>query len=88
MYSWTFYHFLCPTGQFLIQNVSPQPSGESAKVKVKVRVNIHGVFSVSSASFVEVIKTPDGEEPMEMDPTVKDDEVCSFIPPLALHVLD
>uniref|UniRef100_A0A3P8TII5 Heat shock protein 4a n=1 Tax=Amphiprion percula TaxID=161767 RepID=A0A3P8TII5_AMPPE len=54
-------------GQFLIQNVVPQPSGESAKVKVKVRVNVHGVFSVSSASLVEVVKTAEGEEPMETD---------------------
>uniref|UniRef100_A0A7N8YLF1 Heat shock protein 4a n=1 Tax=Mastacembelus armatus TaxID=205130 RepID=A0A7N8YLF1_9TELE len=65
-------------GQFLIQNVVPQASGESAKVKVKVRVNIHGVFSVSSASLVEVIKTPEGEEPMETDQTVKEEEVCTL----------
>uniref|UniRef100_A0A4W6EUR4 Heat shock protein 4a n=1 Tax=Lates calcarifer TaxID=8187 RepID=A0A4W6EUR4_LATCA len=49
-------------GRFLIQNVVPQASGESAKVKVKVRVNVHGVFSVSSASLVEVLKTAEGEE--------------------------
>lgn len=54
----------------------PQASGESAKVKVKVRVNVHGVFSVSSASLVETIKTAEGEEPMETDQTVKDEEVC------------
>uniref|UniRef100_A0AAQ5YI09 Heat shock protein 4a n=1 Tax=Amphiprion ocellaris TaxID=80972 RepID=A0AAQ5YI09_AMPOC len=61
-------------GQFLIQNVVPQPSGESAKVKVKVRVNVHGVFSVSSASLVEVVKTAEGEEPMETDQAVKEEE--------------
>uniref|UniRef100_A0A672QVT9 Heat shock protein 4a n=1 Tax=Sinocyclocheilus grahami TaxID=75366 RepID=A0A672QVT9_SINGR len=43
-------------GQFTIQKVVPQPSGESSKVKVKVRVNVHGVFSVSNASLVEVVK--------------------------------
>lgn len=75
---WTLCSFLWPTGQFLIQNVSPQPSGESAKVKVKVRVNVHGVFSVSGASLVEIIKTPEGEEPMETEQTVKEDEVCSL----------
>uniref|UniRef100_A0A8C7XES5 Heat shock protein family A (Hsp70) member 4 n=1 Tax=Oryzias sinensis TaxID=183150 RepID=A0A8C7XES5_9TELE len=67
----------CPDaniGQFLIQNVVPQATGESAKVKVKVRVNIHGVFSVSSASLVEVVKAVDGEEPMETDQIVKEDE--------------
>lgn len=64
------------TGQFLIKNVVPQESGESAKVKVKVRVNVHGVFSVSSASLIEVVKTAEGEEPMETDQTVKEEEVC------------
>uniref|UniRef100_A0A3Q2ZHD5 Heat shock protein 4a n=1 Tax=Hippocampus comes TaxID=109280 RepID=A0A3Q2ZHD5_HIPCM len=63
-------------GQFLIQNVVPQSSGESAKVKVKVRVNIHGLFSVSGASLTEVLKATDGEEPMETDQTGKDEEVC------------
>uniref|UniRef100_A0A1A8JE47 Heat shock protein 4a n=1 Tax=Nothobranchius kuhntae TaxID=321403 RepID=A0A1A8JE47_NOTKU len=63
-------------GQFLVQNVVPQASGESAKVKVKVRVNVHGVFSVSSASLVEVVKLAEGEEPMETDQNliVKEEE--------------
>ncbi|XP_077448573.1 heat shock 70 kDa protein 4a [Stigmatopora argus] len=61
-------------GQFRIQNVVPQSSGESAKVKVKVRVNIHGIFSVASASLIEVVKATDGEEPMETDQTAKDEE--------------
>ncbi|XP_023008192.1 heat shock 70 kDa protein 4a isoform X2 [Maylandia zebra] len=64
-------------GQFLIQNVAPQASGESAKVKVKVRVNVHGVFSVSSASLVEVVKTAEGEEPMETDQIVKEEETTT-----------
>ncbi|XP_051929920.1 heat shock 70 kDa protein 4b [Hippocampus zosterae] len=55
-------------GQFLIQKVVPQASGESSKVKVKVRVNIHGIFIVSSASLVEVIKSDETEEPMETEP--------------------
>ncbi|XP_028276883.1 heat shock 70 kDa protein 4a isoform X2 [Parambassis ranga] len=61
-------------GKFLIQNVVPQASGECAKVKVKVRVNVHGVFSVSSASLVELIKTAEGEEPMETEQMAKEDE--------------
>uniref|UniRef100_A0AAR2JKA8 Heat shock protein 4a n=1 Tax=Pygocentrus nattereri TaxID=42514 RepID=A0AAR2JKA8_PYGNA len=61
-------------GQFMIQKVVPQASGESSKVKVKVRVNIHGVFSVSSASLVEVLKSAEGEEPMETDTATKDEE--------------
>ncbi|KAM6953059.1 heat shock 70 kDa protein 4b [Lycodopsis pacificus] len=54
-------------GQFMIQKVIPQASGESSKVKVKVRVNIHGIFSVSSASLVEVQKSDETEEPMETE---------------------
>lgn len=61
-------------GQFNIQKVVPQSSGESAKVKVKVRVNVHGVFSVSSASLVEVVKSAEGEEPMETDTPAKEEE--------------
>uniref|UniRef100_A0A8C7PFX2 Heat shock protein 4a n=1 Tax=Oncorhynchus mykiss TaxID=8022 RepID=A0A8C7PFX2_ONCMY len=63
-------------GQFVVQKVVPQANGESSKVKVKVRVNVHGVFSVSSASLVEVLKPTEGEEPMETDLTGKEDEVC------------
>uniref|UniRef100_A0A8C7NBM4 Heat shock protein 4a n=1 Tax=Oncorhynchus kisutch TaxID=8019 RepID=A0A8C7NBM4_ONCKI len=63
-------------GQFMVQKVVPQANGESSKVKVKVRVNVHGVFSVSSASLVEVLKPTEGEEPMETDLAGKEDEVC------------
>merc|ERR1739838_654483 len=54
-------------GQFVIQKVVPQASGESSRVKVKVRVNVHGIFSVSSASLVEVQKSDETEEPMETE---------------------
>ncbi|XP_022072073.1 heat shock 70 kDa protein 4b [Acanthochromis polyacanthus] len=60
-------------GQFLIQKVVPQASGESSKVKVKVRVNIHGIFSVSSASLVEVQKSDETEEPMETEQATEKD---------------
>uniref|UniRef100_A0A4W5NAM9 Heat shock protein 4a n=1 Tax=Hucho hucho TaxID=62062 RepID=A0A4W5NAM9_9TELE len=63
-------------GQFMVQKVVPQANGESSKVKVKVRVNVHGVFSVSSASLVELLKPNEGEEPMETDPAGKEEEVC------------
>ena len=62
----------------MIQKVVPQASGESSKVKVKVRVNIHGIFSVSSASLVEVQKSDDTEEPMETEQAEKDGEVNDY----------
>uniref|UniRef100_A0A8C0F5N1 Heat shock protein family A (Hsp70) member 4 n=1 Tax=Bubo bubo TaxID=30461 RepID=A0A8C0F5N1_BUBBB len=64
---------------FLVQKVTPQTDGSSSKVKVKVRVNIHGIFSVSSASLVEVHKSDENEEPMETDQHAKEEEVIDFI---------
>uniref|UniRef100_A0A4W3K6W2 Uncharacterized protein n=1 Tax=Callorhinchus milii TaxID=7868 RepID=A0A4W3K6W2_CALMI len=72
-------------GRFTIQNVTPQTDGENSKVKVKVRVNVHGIFSVSSASLIEKLKEGgQGEEvPMETDHTQRvantklDDQVSS-----------
>uniref|UniRef100_A0A8C3PXB4 Heat shock protein family A (Hsp70) member 4 n=1 Tax=Chrysolophus pictus TaxID=9089 RepID=A0A8C3PXB4_CHRPC len=64
---------------FLVQKVTPQTDGSSSKVKVKVRVNIHGIFSVSSASLVEVHKSDDSEEPMETDQHAKEEEVMDFV---------
>ncbi|XP_073402350.1 heat shock 70 kDa protein 4 isoform X1 [Dendrobates tinctorius] len=61
-------------GQFHVQKVVPQVDGSSSKVKVKVRVNVHGIFSVSSASLVEVHKTDDSEEPMDTEQAAKDEE--------------
>ncbi|XP_053573145.1 heat shock 70 kDa protein 4 [Bombina bombina] len=61
-------------GQFHVQKVVPQADGSSSKVKVKVRVNVHGIFSVSSASLVEILKTEDGEEPMETDQLAKEED--------------
>ncbi|XP_057241904.1 heat shock protein 105 kDa isoform X2 [Malurus melanocephalus] len=49
-------------GSYVIQNVEAQKDGEKSKVKVKVRVNTHGIFSVSTASMVEPIKSEDCED--------------------------
>ena len=53
-----------------MDKVAPQASGESSKVKVKVRVNIHGIFNVASASMVEkesaAAEDEVKDEPMEV----------------------
>lgn len=67
--------FLKSPAQFSVQKVTPQSDGSSSKVKVKVRVNVHGIFSVSSASLVEVHKSEENEEPMETDQNAKEEEV-------------
>ncbi|XP_013371275.1 PREDICTED: heat shock protein 105 kDa isoform X3 [Chinchilla lanigera] len=48
-------------GRFVVQNVSAQKDGEKSKVKVKVRVNTHGIFTISTASMVEKILTEENE---------------------------
>ena len=58
------------SGSFAINKVVPQANGESSKVKVKVRVNIHGMFNVASASMVEkqeAAEEESKEEPMEVN---------------------
>ncbi|CAG2054516.1 unnamed protein product [Timema podura] len=48
-------------GQYIIKDIKATPEGESAKVKVKVRVNLHGIFSVSSAALVEKLTAAEQE---------------------------
>ncbi|GFN85022.1 heat shock protein 105 kda, partial [Plakobranchus ocellatus] len=49
-------------GAFKINNVIPQPTGDSTKVKVKVRINSHGCFNILSASMYEKIEGANEEE--------------------------
>ncbi|XP_007956465.1 heat shock protein 105 kDa [Orycteropus afer afer] len=48
-------------GRFVVQNVSAQKDGEKSKVKVKVRVNTHGIFTISTASMVEKVPTEESD---------------------------
>ncbi|XP_033097617.1 97 kDa heat shock protein-like [Anneissia japonica] len=64
-------------GTFKVLNVKPGFDGESSKLKVKVRIDGHGIFTVSSASMIEKIAASedaadeadkkDNETPMETD---------------------
>ena len=58
-------------GDFEIGDIKPQADGSSQKVKVKVRVNLNGVFSVASASLVEKHEVEE-EVPMDVDQPKKD----------------
>ncbi|XP_043999594.1 heat shock 70 kDa protein 4L [Gambusia affinis] len=60
-------------GCFSVQNVVPQPDGDSSKVKVKVRVNIHGILSVSSASLIEKLKGEAEDMQIESEPLVQNE---------------
>uniref|UniRef100_A0A8D1HDD4 Heat shock protein family A (Hsp70) member 4 like n=1 Tax=Sus scrofa TaxID=9823 RepID=A0A8D1HDD4_PIG len=62
-------------GIFTIQNVFPQSDGDSSKVKVKVRINIHGIFSVASASVIEKqnVEGDHSDIPMETETSFKNE---------------
>ena len=49
-------------GQFHIQSVKPGAQGESQKVKVKVRLNLHGTFQIVSATLMEKQPAQSGAE--------------------------
>jgi molecular chaperone DnaK (HSP70) len=58
-------------GNFEIGEVYPMPDGANQKVKVKVRINLNGVFGVNSANFVEKQEIEE-EVPMEVEETKED----------------
>lgn len=53
----------------------PQPTGDPSKVKVKVRINIHGTFTVASASLLEKVEK-EVEIPKEEKKTESKDFFC------------
>merc|ERR1712079_692705 len=54
-------------GQFEIGDVKPLADGGNQKVKVKVRINLHGVFVTSQANYTEKHEIEEEVE-MEVDP--------------------
>ena len=59
----------CPAetiGTFSVRDVKPTEDGEASKIKIKVRMNIHGIFFVKTASMIEKLPV-EPEEAMEMD---------------------
>jgi len=60
-------------GQFEIGEVKPLADGGNQKVKVKVRVNLHGIFVVSSANYVEKHEVEE-EVQMEVDPPKEEND--------------
>lgn len=61
-------HTQVQLGSWQVSNVKPTAEGEARKVKVKVRVNPNGIFSVCSATMYETqIVEEAPAEPMEVD---------------------
>ncbi|XP_072547584.1 heat shock protein 105 kDa isoform X2 [Salminus brasiliensis] len=48
-------------GEYKVQNVQAQDSGEKSKVKVKIQINASGIMSVSSATMVMRVSAADVE---------------------------
>merc|ERR1719447_1244738 len=65
-------------GQFEIGDVKPLADGGNQKVKVKVRINLHGVFVTSSANYSEKHEIEE-EVQMEVDPP-KEEAVSADAP--------
>ena len=69
----------------------PSKEGESSKIKVKVRLDIHGVLTVVNASLVEKLAAMPEPEPEKMEVEGQEDktttadvasEVCRSVPGL------
>lgn len=63
---WLYFHIMTtclPLGSFQIKDVTPTSEEEASKVKVKVRMSIHGTFFVKSATMVEKVKEMEVELP-------------------------
>ena len=61
-------------GSFKITNVMAQPTGESTKVKVKVRINSHGCFNILSANMYEKLEGQVNEEEEETKESMEVDD--------------
>ncbi|XP_044176399.1 97 kDa heat shock protein-like isoform X1 [Acropora millepora] len=61
-------------GSYLVQDVTPTKESESSKVKVKVRLDIHGLFTIVSASMVEKMGTATDIEQDKMEVEGQEDK--------------
>ncbi|XP_019865351.2 heat shock 70 kDa protein 4 isoform X2 [Aethina tumida] len=52
-------------GTWIVKDIKPNTDGKAQKVKVKVRVNLHGIMTVSSASLYEAKDSSPDQEQME-----------------------
>ncbi|KAG5890080.1 hypothetical protein JTB14_003644 [Gonioctena quinquepunctata] len=55
-------------GTWVIKDIRPNAEGKAQKVKVKVRVNLHGIMTISSAAMYEAKESPEPESPEETQP--------------------
>lgn len=68
------YMYVFFSGHFSIKDVVPSKEGESSKVKVKVRLDIHGVLNVVNASLVEKLAVAQEPEVESMEVEGQDEK--------------
>ncbi|XP_031563495.1 heat shock 70 kDa protein 4-like isoform X2 [Actinia tenebrosa] len=70
-------------GHFSVNNVVPSQEGSSSKIKVKVNMDVHGIFNVSGAQLVEKIECEPEPEAMETAPETqkKEEQADGEVPP-------
>nr|CAH7724325.1 unnamed protein product [Callosobruchus chinensis] len=62
-------HMTFRSGKWVIKDIRPTAEGKPQKVKVKVRVNLHGIMTISSASLLEAKETLEAESSDEQQAT-------------------
>lgn len=66
-------------GRFSITNIpAPSTPDAAAKVRVKVKLDIHGIFNLESAQLVESVDQPLADAPQPM-------EVCTKLSPRFIY---
>ncbi|CAG9861697.1 unnamed protein product [Phyllotreta striolata] len=59
-------------GTWIVKDVRPNAEGKPQKVKVKLRVNLHGIMTISSASMYEAKESPESEVPEDQQQSPKE----------------
>ena len=72
-------------GTFSVKDVKPTETGEASKVKVKVRLSIHGIFFIKSATMVE---KPQQVEPMETETSASAESASAAAAPVITDTSD
>ncbi|XP_062514689.1 heat shock 70 kDa protein 4-like [Corticium candelabrum] len=61
-------------GKFIVKNVVPTAEGESSKVKLRAKLDIHGIFKVMKAELYEKLPPEPEPEPEKMETTAESGE--------------
>lgn len=71
---------------FTAKDVAPQPNGDASVVKVKTRLNLHGIMSFEAA-YTEEVEEKEEPAPMEVDPPADGEAAPPPAPPKKKRVV-